>query len=116
MGRRILILHSYRDGRGAVCQHQPGHFTDLAGLETKLEELPRRFPDFKCDTNRLRARAQELLSVAKEPRATSTKQACKALQTLLKWLGEGRDVQDLGPELATLRVRLQEANPGFATL
>jgi len=31
-GRRYLILHSYRDGRGKVCQRRLGHFWDEGGL------------------------------------------------------------------------------------
>jgi tetratricopeptide (TPR) repeat protein len=115
MGRRILILHSYRDGRGKVCQRRLGDFSDAAGLERELGELPRKCPDFDCDVSRLRSRGQELLNVADGPRASPTDQARKALKKLLNWLAEEREVESLAPELATLRARLEEVNAGEAT-
>lgn len=115
MGRRILILHSYRDGRGKVCQRRLGHFSDVAGLELELRELPQRCANIECDVSRLRARGQELLGAEEGPRATSTEQARRALRRLLNWLAEESEVQRLGPELAVLKARLEEVKPGEAT-
>lgn len=107
MRRRILILHSYRDGRGKVCQRRLGHFTDLAGLERELDDLPRRCPDLYCDGPRLRDRARKLLH-DQPPGRQPSENVSKALRTLLNWLTEELDPGQLSPDLATLRARLQK--------
>jgi len=107
MCRRVLILHSYRDGRGKVCQRRLGHFTNLAGLERELQDLPRRCPELECDVPRLRQRAKTLLSQCEEPKGSSER-ARKAVRALLDWLSEEPDPQVLAPELAALRGRLEE--------
>ncbi len=103
MCRRILILHSYRDGRGKVCQRRLGHFTDLAGLERELDDLPRRCPDLHWDGSRLRDQASKLLNEASHSPVPSER-ARKALRTLLNWFAEEPDPG----QLATLRVRLRQ--------
>lgn len=106
MCRRILILHSYRDGRGKVCQRRLGHFHDLAGLERELKELPTRCPELHWDEAKLRDCAERLLSSSEPSRQAARHRAGQALRTLLNWLAEEHDPQDLAPQLASLRDRL----------
>ena len=105
--RRVLILHSYRDGRGKVCHRRLGHFSDAAGLEHELRDLPQRCPELNWDEVRLRQQAQKLLT-GPSPNPTSGQRARAALRTLMNWLAEAKDPGQLGPELATLRDRLHE--------
>lgn len=96
MGRRILILHSYRDGLGKVCQRRLGHFLDSTSLEKQLDELPGRCPEFAGEWVRLRQRAQALLDSTR-PLQPRERQARKAIQTLLNWLAEGGDPELVKP-------------------
>jgi tetratricopeptide (TPR) repeat protein len=111
LGRRVLMLHSFRDGRGKVCQRRLGHFCDAAGLERQLAEFPERYPEFAGEVDKLRAQGQALLgdemAVGQQRRVD---RVGKAIRSLLAWLAEEDDprvVHSLATELGQLQARLQ---------
>ncbi len=58
-GRRVLLLHSYRDGQGRVCQARLGHFLEVDEARRCLyepawrEDFAGRFPGVKVDWARV---------------------------------------------------------------
>ena len=113
MGRRVLILHSYRDGRGKVCQQRLGHFVDAPGLERHLASLPQRCPDIHLDAIKLRAQAKRLLSDAAQPAAAEERaqRIQRATRRLLNYLAEEEDPEVLleaKPDLELLQAHLGE--------
>lgn len=64
-GRRFLLLHSYRDGQGRVCQARLGHFDDVEEARRCLDspawrrEFAGRFPDLEVDWARVAQQAAE---------------------------------------------------------
>jgi tetratricopeptide (TPR) repeat protein len=108
------MLHSYRDGRGKVCQRRLGHFCDAAGLDRQLAELPGRCPEFAGEVDKLRARGQALLSdgwAGGQPRVERMR---AAIRSLLRGLAEEKDPEVMGllaAELEPLRARLEGRGP-----
>ena len=51
MGRKILLLHSYRDGTARVCQRRLAHFGSVEEARTQVADpgwqqtFPERYPD-----------------------------------------------------------------------
>ena len=66
MGRKILLLHNYRDGAGKVRQQRLGDFAGAQDAacqlrdEKWLQELKALYPDFRFDQERLLERARTL--------------------------------------------------------
>ncbi|MCW5869625.1 MAG: tetratricopeptide repeat protein [Candidatus Eremiobacteraeota bacterium] len=64
-GRRVLLLHSYRDGQGRVCQARLGDFSEVEEARSCLsnpvwrEDFARRFPRVKVDWARVLRQAEE---------------------------------------------------------
>ena len=113
-GRRYLILHSYRDGRGKVCQRRLGYFLDAAGLQRQLAELPVRCPDLADGLDGLRNRGQAILGdgspcEAAPQRAQRIRRAARLLSTYLAEESEPEVWRECNDELAALRSKLPAA-------
>src|ERR1017187_8019565 len=94
-GRRCLLLHSVRDGRGKVGHRRLGHFWDAASLERCLAALPQGAPELKPDIEQIRRKAHEKLSVEPSPQRAEPDQRVdkcrKAVRSLLTLLAEEDD-------------------------
>ena len=118
-GRRFLILHSYRDGRGKVCQRRLGDFVDAAGLSRELLELPRRLPEMEPFLARLQVQGEAMLSQRTsgcsepEQRAQRIRRTARLLSTYLAEEGDPEVLRQVAAELHDLQVKLpaQETNP-----
>lgn len=80
VGRKIVLLHSYRDGSGRVCQLRLADVEEELALECFRNqswrgELEERFSDIRMDWRRLRERLELLLEdVAPRQRRARTRQ------------------------------------------
>ena len=120
-GRRILLLHSYRDGRGKVCQRRLGHFVDPVGLDRQLDDLPRRCPEVAFDSVKLRSQAQALLHQGAASPKSQVNQSegradriGRAIRSLLNLLAEEEDpavLTLLAADLDALQSRLNAPGP-----
>ena len=108
-GRRIYLLHSYRDGRGQVCQRRVGNFVDSADLERQLADLPTRCPEIASgDLSKLRGQAEDLLAGIEVKPARGAERIRRATRTLLRLLAEENadTLSVVSGELQTLKARL----------
>ena len=68
MGRKILVLHSYRDGTGRVCQRRLAHFDSAEEAAERLadpawrDQLGQRYPELPGHPERLIAKLSDLSS------------------------------------------------------
>jgi len=105
MGRRLLVLQSYRDGRSKVCQRRWGHFVDSAGLTKLCQDLRGHL---SCpQLSQLRERGEELLRelpalARKEERRH---QVTGLAKRLIHAIDEGIELETA--ELTALRQRLE---------
>jgi len=108
MGRRILILRSYRDGRGRVCQARLGHCFDGPGLEQLLGAIEKLYPG--VEVARLRERAFEKLGELgpARPAENRSEKVSRAARALVTLLAECPEMGPESPELDVLRTRLQK--------
>lgn len=91
VGRRYHLIHSYRDGRGKVCQLKVRQFLDAESLERQLArwgELERELRALhpRVDGERLRAQAEQALREADPPgvdRAARARELCRQLRRLV---------------------------------
>ncbi|MFN8611891.1 MAG: hypothetical protein U0931_30380 [Vulcanimicrobiota bacterium] len=78
MGHRYLLLHSYRDGRGKVCQRRLAHFESPAQMHVNLnraewrERLQTDYPEIKMDWRRLTQDAATLEQAPVAPRTRAS--------------------------------------------
>lgn len=108
-GRRYLILHSYRDGRGKVCQRRLGAFVDAPGLVRQLAELPERCPEMAAFLPKLQVQAEALLreqSSDPERRAQRIRRTARLLSTYLAEESDPEVLRKVAPELHDLQVKL----------
>ena len=75
-GARVFLLHTYRDGSGAVRQQRLAHLEGLEELQQKLDEwerwqgqIQRAYPRIRADWGRMRERAERLARETDWPRA-----------------------------------------------
>lgn len=105
-GRRIYLLHSYRDGQGNVRQRRLGNFSDLPGWHRQRVELPLRCPEFREELDKLHEQAEAMLET--QPAVRQPQARIKALRglirTLLTKLAEEEDEE----VLASLSSDLQQ--------
>lgn len=113
-GRRVLLLHSYRDGQGRVCQARLGHFDEVEEARRCLrepawrEDFARRFPHVKVEWDRVTRQAAD---TPKNPAKASRSRPLavrldEALSTLLRLWAQVEDVR-LNEQIAdVLRDRL----------
>lgn len=117
-GRRVLLLHSYRDGQGRVCQARLGHFEEVDEARRCLrssqwrEDFARRFPEVKVDWSRVSEQAREIpKNSTTRPRARPLKVRLEeAFSTFLRLLAQADDPQ-LTQQIADVvrdRLRLAE--------
>lgn len=73
VGNQILMLQSYRDGRGKVRQRRLGDFRDLQEVKDPLWRVhfQIRFPEIQVDWSAFILRAEELLATKPPPRRQS---------------------------------------------
>lgn len=93
VGRRYHVIHSYRDGRGKVCQWPVRQFLDVESLERQLAdweglevELRALLPGSRTDWGRLRAQAEKAVSQGErrsDDRAARARALCRQLRRLL---------------------------------
>ena len=122
-GRRFLVLHSYRDGRGKVCHRRLGHFCDRAGMDRLLVQLPERFPRPVDELTRLREQAEAELGESAEgasgergwggvgvraasERAERLRRATRALLTMLAEEDDPQVLDSLRGDLDELGTRI----------
>lgn len=94
LGRKVLLLHSYRDGSGQIRHRRLGHFDHPAAMRPLLTdaEWPRwckqveeSYPTLRADWPALRRKAELWLATTPEPPAGRARK-CGALQTWLRAL------------------------------
>jgi len=112
-GRRCLLLHSYRDGRGKSCHRRLAHFADAAGLERALEDLPLRCPGLAGQVSKIRRQAQAHLDgtpppASPEERAWKIRRAAGALLTYLTEESDEDVWETVASDLALVNARLLE--------
>ena len=109
-GRRVLILHSYRDGRGKVCQRRLGHFCDHASLELVLAKLSQNNPNTQLLA--LRLQAEEMLNggghkvVTPQQRAERIRRATRSLLAMLAEEEDPEVLSQAAVDLSQLQARL----------
>ena len=109
-GRRVYLLHSYRDGRGRVCQRRLAHFVDAVSLERQLADLPTRCPDIDSKAiSKIREQAEDLLPKVEVKSVSRAERIRRATRALLTLLAEGENPGEVAGELELLRVRLSVA-------
>lgn len=123
MGRRYLLLHAYRDGRGRVCQRRLGHFEGAEEMRQRLLEpewragLQRDYPDVRMDWGRLSQDAQRLEAqpTLVRPPVSRGKASLQGLvRKLVRAAAEEQDQQVLTQALQILQSRvrsLQRVDP-----
>ncbi len=114
-GRRVLILQSFRDGQGRMCQRRCGHFADAAGLERQLEQVSQNCPELTVDRAKLREQAQPLLEGTEFESQRRAQRLRKAIRSLLRLLADEDDpdvVNDIAADIDMLRTRLDSDGPG----
>jgi hypothetical protein len=106
MGRRLLVLESYRDGQGKVCQRRWGDFVDLAGLTRVCEALGQHLSGEQL--SQLRERGESMLGEL--PAAVSVEERRRKVTGLAKRLVHALDegLVPEGAELTALRQRLEK--------
>lgn len=73
MGQKFLLLHSYRDGTGRVCQRRLAHFGNLEEARSQLADpawqqtFQQRYPDLPFDAPQL-CRKAKLLQPSEPPK------------------------------------------------
>jgi len=120
-GRRILLLHSYRDGQGKVCQARLGHFLEVGEARRCLaqrawrEDFARRFPEVNVDWQQLLEQARKLKRNAPQPSRPRPLEVRldQALGSFLRLWAQVEDPQ-LAQQVAEVvrdRLRLAETPP-----
>lgn len=128
-GRRFLLLHSYRDGRGKVGQRRLWCFENARQLERAdwsaiRAELSQSCPEIKVDWFGLRSRARQQLAAAstaeekhdRDARIRKLRQACRAVRRLLADEEDSEVLRLAEKELAELAEAAQDARPHEATV
>jgi len=133
VGRKILLLHSYRDGTGRVCQRRLAHFGDLEEARGQLADpawqqaFQERYPDLGLDGPGL-CRKVEALQPSEPPRRPQSprlnhQKAESALNTLRRLCEQDPElkasiaagllqiVQSQPEEEAEVKVRLRQTPP-----
>jgi len=108
MGRKILVLHSYRDGTGRVCQRRLAHFDSAEEAAERLADpdwqadLNHRYPELAVQPKLLKTKLDVLLqSVAPKrvrPTRTNRQKLHDALRTVQRL---SREDANLKPVVAT---------------
>ena len=106
-GRKILVLHSYRDSLGRVRQRRLGSFSDRAGMEQQWDQLEQHFPRQLRRLAQLRQQAEAMLEKL-EPKSQARPrereaEARRHARALLRLLQQG---SLKGPEFTALQARL----------
>jgi tetratricopeptide (TPR) repeat protein len=101
LGKQCLLLASYRDGRGKVCQRRLASFRDRASLE---EHLHRLVPTAALE--RLRSRALALLEEIRPARKPPQERVRDGARTVLNVLAQQPELEAL-EEVQVLHRRLR---------
>lgn len=125
MGRRFLLLHAYRDGRGVVCQRRLGHFESPAEMHTRLGEaewcdrLQQDYPEVRMDWERLREDARRLQdepSLVRVPAPKGRPSLVGTVRKLIRLAAEEGDEGVLREALEVLRSRVRSLDRPDAQL
>jgi tetratricopeptide (TPR) repeat protein len=116
MGRRFLLLHAYRDGRGIVCQRRLGHFESPQEMHARLAEaewcgrLERDYPEVRMNWPRLREDARRLEAepaVARVSASRGRPSLAGTLRKLVRLAAEEGDEKVLREALEVLNSRMR---------
>ena len=92
MGRKILVLHSYRDGTGRVCQLRLADFENAEEAAERLSapqwqaELQQRYPELSFSWKQLNAKLAAASQNTPPKRQTATRNSEQKLQDTLQTL------------------------------
>lgn len=92
MGRKILVLHSYRDGTGRVCQRRLAHFDSAEQAAERLADadwqadLKHRYPELALQPKLLKTKLDAVLQSDPPKRGRSTRTNQQKLQDALRTL------------------------------